>query len=172
MTQVQIPASRSAPRPGRPPLERLFRIRERGSTVSREVRGGITTFLAMAYVILLVPLILSSATDSTGAHLDKAQITTATAFAAGLSTMLMGVIGNVPLAAGRGPRRGAAWSPYQAAPHMTWPQAMGLVVLMGVVIVLMAATGLRTMIMNAIPLAMKNAISVGIGLFIAMIGLV
>ncbi len=169
MTQVQIRPTETEP--GRPPLERLFRIKERGSTVSREVRGGITTFLAMAYVILLVPLILSSATDSAGAHLDKAQIATATAFAAGLSTILMGVVGNVPLslAAGLGVVPVVA---YQAAPHMTWPETMGLVVLMGVIIVIMAATGLRTMIINAIPLAMKNAIGVGIGMFIAMIGLV
>jgi len=170
MTQVQILPENST-EPDTSPLERWFRIRERGSTVSREVRGGITTFLAMAYVILLVPLILSSATDSTGAHLDKAQITTATALAAGLSTILMGVVGNVPLAlaAGLGVVPVVA---YQAAPHMTWPETMGLVVLMGVIIVIMAATGLRTMIINAIPLAMKNAIGVGIGMFIAMIGLV
>ena len=61
---------------------------------------------------------------------------------------------------------------YQAAPFMTWPQAMGLVVLEGLIIIVLAVTGLRTLIMNAIPLALKHAISVGIGLFIALIGLV
>ncbi|RDI54043.1 NCS2 family permease [Nocardia mexicana] len=168
MTQVE---TRTTPAEPRSALDRLFRIRERKTTVSREIRGGITTFVAMAYVILLVPLILGGATDIDGAHLSIAQLTTATAFSAGLSTVLMGLVGNVPLAlaAGLGVVPVVA---FQAAPHMTWPQTMGLVVLMGVVIVILAATGLRTMIINAIPLALKNAIGVGIGMFIAMIGLV
>ncbi|MEV6769221.1 NCS2 family permease [Nocardia sp. NPDC051030] len=170
MTQTQSPATTLAP--GKPPvLDRFFRISERRSTVSREIRGGITTFVAMAYVILLVPLILGGVTDIDGNHLSIAQLTTATAFSAGLSTILMGLVGNVPLAlaAGLGVVPVVA---FQAAPHMTWPQALGLVVLMGVIIVIMAATGLRTLIINAIPLALKNAIGVGIGMFIAMIGLV
>ncbi|MBF6331744.1 NCS2 family permease [Nocardia transvalensis] len=168
MTQVQ---TRTTPATGRSALDRIFRIGERRSTVSREIRGGITTFVAMAYVILLVPLILGGATDVDGNHLSIAQLTTATAFSAGLSTVLMGLVGNVPLAlaAGLGVVPVVA---YQAAPHMTWPQTMGLVALMGVIIVILAATGLRTMIINAIPLALKNAIGVGIGMFIAMIGLV
>lgn len=168
MTQVQI---RTNPVAARSAFDRLFRLRERRTTVSREIRGGITTFVAMAYVILLVPLILGGATDIDGRHLDIAQLTTATAFSAGLSTVLMGLVGNVPLAlaAGLGVVPVVA---FQAAPHMTWPQTMGLVALMGVIIVIMAATGLRTMIINAIPLALKNAIGVGIGMFIAMIGLV
>ncbi|MCM6773561.1 NCS2 family permease [Nocardia sp. CDC159] len=168
MTQVE---TRTTPATGRSALDRIFRIGERRSTVSREIRGGITTFVAMAYVILLVPLILGGATDVDGTRLSIPQLTTATAFAAGLSTILMGLVGNVPLAlaAGLGVVPVVA---YQAAPHMTWGQTMGLVVLMGVIIVIMAASGLRTMIINAIPLALKNAIGVGIGMFIAMIGLV
>lgn len=152
-------------------LDRFFKLSDRRTSVSREIRGGITTFVAMAYVILLVPLILGGVKDINGNSLSIAQLTTATAFSAGLSTILMGVVGNVPLAlaAGLGVVPVVA---YQAAPHMTWPQTMGLVVLMGVVIVIMAATGLRTMIINAIPLGLKNAIGVGIGMFIAMIGLV
>ncbi|WP_280265069.1 NCS2 family permease [Nocardia wallacei] len=168
MTQVE---TRTTPAESRSVFDRLFRIRERNTSVSREIRGGITTFVAMAYVILLVPLILGGATDVDGAHLSIAQLTTATAFSAGLSTVLMGLVGNVPLAlaAGLGVVPVVA---FQAAPHMTWSQTFGLVVLMGVVIVILAATGLRTMIINAIPLALKNAIGVGIGMFIAMIGLV
>ncbi|MFB8002566.1 NCS2 family permease [Nocardia sp. NPDC056000] len=172
MTQIQDPTPTATTTIARgSALDRFFKLNERHTTVSREIRGGITTFVAMAYVILLVPLILGGVTDIDGNHLSIAQLTTATAFSAGLSTVLMGLVGNVPLAlaAGLGVVPVVA---FQAAPHMTWPQTMGLVVLMGVIIVIMAATGLRTMIINAIPTALKNAIGVGIGMFIAMIGLV
>ncbi|WP_188193022.1 NCS2 family permease [Nonomuraea sp. SYSU D8015] len=152
-------------------LDRFFELTGRGTTVGREVRGGITTFVAMAYIILLNPIILAGARDVTGARLSIAELTTSTALAAAISTLLMAVVGNAPfgLAAGLGLNAVVA---YQAAPHMTWAQAMGLVVLEGLAIVLLAVTGLRTLIMNAIPLALKHAISVGIGLFIALIGLV
>ncbi|MEU5863957.1 MULTISPECIES: NCS2 family permease [unclassified Nonomuraea] len=152
-------------------LDRLFELTGRGTTVGREVRGGLTTFMAMAYIILLNPIILAGAKDVTGARLSIAELTTSTALAAAISTLLMAFVGNAPfaLAAGLGLNAVVA---YQAAPHMTWPQAMGLVVLEGAVIIVLAVTGLRTLIMNAIPLALKHAISVGIGLFIALIGLV
>ncbi|MFD0887683.1 NCS2 family permease, partial [Streptosporangium algeriense] len=152
-------------------MDRFFELSARGSTVGREVRGGITTFMAMAYIILLNPIILGGATDVTGAKLTITQLTTSTILAAAVSTLLMGVVGNAPfgLAAGLGLNAVVA---YQAAPHMTWAQAMGLVVLEGLVIVLLAVSGLRRLIMNSIPLALKHAISVGIGMFIALIGLV
>ncbi|MFI7640204.1 NCS2 family permease [Nonomuraea sp. NPDC049400] len=152
-------------------LDRFFELTGRGTTVGREVRGGLTTFVAMAYIILLNPIILAGARDVTGARLSIAQLTTSTALAAAISTLLMAFIGNAPfgLAAGLGLNAVVA---YQAAPYMTWAQAMGLVVLEGFVIIVLAVTGLRTLIMNAIPLALKHAISVGIGLFIALIGLV
>ncbi|MEV8630436.1 NCS2 family permease [Streptosporangium sp. NPDC051023] len=152
-------------------MDRFFELSARGSTVGREVRGGITTFMAMAYIILLNPIILGGATDVTGAKLSIPQLTTSTILAAAVSTLLMGVVGNAPfgLAAGLGLNAVVA---YQAAPHMTWAQAMGLVVLEGLVIVVLAVSGLRRLIMNSIPLALKHAISVGIGMFIALIGLV
>ncbi|MDP4511106.1 NCS2 family permease [Nonomuraea turcica] len=152
-------------------LDRFFELTGRGTTVGREVRGGITTFVAMAYIILLNPIILAGAKDVTGARLSIAELTTSTALAAAVTTLLMAFIGNAPfgLAAGLGLNAVVA---YQAAPHMTWAEAMGLVVLEGLVIIVLAVTGLRTLIMNAIPLALKHAISVGIGLFIALIGLV
>ncbi|MEV4564734.1 NCS2 family permease [Nonomuraea sp. NPDC049419] len=152
-------------------LDRFFELTGRGSTVGREVRGGLTTFMAMAYIILLNPIILAGARDVTGARLSIVELTTSTALAAAISTLLMAFVGNAPfgLAAGLGLNAVVA---YQAAPRMTWPEAMGLVVLEGVVIIVLAVTGLRTLIMNAIPLALKHAISVGIGLFIALIGLV
>ena len=153
------------------PLDRFFSISVRGSTISREIRGGVTTFVAMAYLIVLIPLIIGDATDVTGATLDPAQLSTMVALSAGLTTILMGVVGNAPLAMAAG----LGVTPivvFQAAPYMTWPQAMGLVVLEGVVIVIFALTGIRQLIMDAIPLVLKQAIGVGIGAFIALIGLV
>src|SRR5690606_31092614 len=127
--------------------------------------------MAMAYIILLNPIIIGGAQDVTGAKLTIAQLTTSTALAAAIAPLLMGLVGNAPLALAAGLGLNAVVA-YQAAPHMTWAQAMGLVVLEGVVIIVLAGTGLRNLIMNAIPLALKHAISVGIGLFIALIRLV
>ncbi|WP_395294782.1 NCS2 family permease [Kitasatospora hibisci] len=161
----------TAPKPPAGALDRYFRISERGSTVPREVRGGIATFFTMAYILVLNPIILANATDMTGAHLDNAQLVTATALTAGLTTLLMGVIGNVPigLAAGLGVNTIVA---LQLAPKMTWPDAMGMVVLAGFAIMLLVATGLRERVMNAVPLGLRKAIAIGIGLFISLVGLV
>ncbi|TDE22969.1 NCS2 family permease [Actinomadura sp. 6K520] len=160
----------SPPAGGRGPLERLFELTARGTTVPRELRGGVTTFFAMAYIILLNPIILGGAKDITGATLSIPQLTTMTALSAAIATVLMGLVGNVPfaLAAGLGINALVA---FQAAPVMTWPQAMGLVVIEGAVIVVLALTGIRQRIMNSIPLALKHAIAVGIGLFLALVGL-
>ncbi|MFD9738140.1 NCS2 family permease [Umezawaea sp. NPDC059074] len=157
--------------PARTPLDRYFRVGERGSTLGREVRGGITTFVAMSYIVLLNPLILGASADITGARLSTEQLTTATALAAGVMTILMGVVGNAPLAlaAGLGVNGVVA---FQMAPTMTWAQAFGLVVLEGVCIVVMAVSGVRERIINAIPAPLKIAITVGIGLYIAFVGLV
>ncbi|MBB5076951.1 NCS2 family permease [Nonomuraea endophytica] len=164
MTQLQTKPPTGA-------LDRFFDLSGRGSTVGREVRGGITTFVAVAYIILLIPIILSGAKDVTGAQLTIPQLTTAVALSAALTTILMGLVGNAPfaLASGLGVAPVVA---FQAAPFMTWDQAMGLVVLEGVVIVVFALTGIRQLIMDAIPTGLKHAIGVGIGMFIALIGLV
>jgi AGZA family xanthine/uracil permease-like MFS transporter len=155
----------------RTPLDRFFRVSERGSTLGREVRGGITTFVAMSYIVLLNPLILGASADITGARLSAEQVTTATALAAGVMTILMGLVGNAPLAlaAGLGVNGVVA---FQLAPTMTWAQAFGLVVLEGFCIVVMAVSGVRERIINAIPAPLKIAITVGIGLYIAFVGLV
>lgn len=125
----------------------------------------------MAYILVLNPIILSNAVDIHGAHLNGAQLVTATALTAGLTTLLMGVIGNVPigLAAGLGVNTIVA---LQLAPKMTWPDAMGMVVLAGLCIMLLVATGLRERVMNAVPLGLRKAIAIGIGLFITLVGLV
>jgi AGZA family xanthine/uracil permease-like MFS transporter len=158
-------------RPTSSSLDQFFRITERGSSLGREVRGGITTFVAMSYIVLLNPLILGASADITGAKLTITEITTATALAAGVMTVLMGLVGNAPLAiaAGLGVNGVVA---FQMAPTMTWAQAFGLVVLEGLCIVIMAASGVRERIINAIPGPLKIAITVGIGLYIALVGLV
>ncbi|MET7293265.1 NCS2 family permease [Streptomyces griseoloalbus] len=152
-------------------LDRYFRISERGSTLSREIRGGFATFFAMAYIIVLNPIILGSAKDMYGNQLDNGQLVTATALTAAFTTLLMGVIGNVPiaLAAGLGVNSVVA---LQLAPRMSWPDAMGMVVLAGFVVMLLVATGLRERVMNAVPHGLRKAIAIGIGLFIMLIGLV
>ncbi|WP_051837912.1 NCS2 family permease [Streptomyces sp. NRRL WC-3742] len=150
-------------------LDAYFKISARGSTLAGELRGGITTFMAMAYIILLNPLILGGA-DVTGAKLDHAALTTATAFAAAVTTLLMGLVGNVPLALAAGLSVSGAVSAL-VVPHTTWPQAMGLCVIYGLLIVLLVVSGLRERIMNGIPMPLKHAITIGIGLFVTVIGL-
>ncbi|MFF8918929.1 NCS2 family permease [Streptomyces sp. NPDC015032] len=152
-------------------LDRFFKISERGSSVAREIRGGFATFFAMAYIIVLNPIILGSGKDMYGHHLDGGQLVTATVVTAAFTTLLMGVIGNVPiaLAAGLGVNTVVA---LQLAPRMTWPDAMGMVVLAGIVVMLLVATGLRERVMNAVPKSLRKGIAIGIGLFIMLIGLV
>ncbi|MEU8761706.1 NCS2 family permease [Streptomyces sp. NPDC048659] len=155
---------------GRSWLDRYFHISERGSTVPTEIRGGITTFMAMAYILLLNPLILSGK-DVDGNVLSQPALITATALCAAATTLLMGFWGKVPLALAAGLSVSGVMAS-QVVPVMTWPQAMGMSVAYGAVICLLVVTGLREMIMNAIPLALKHAITIGIGLFIAIIGFV
>lgn len=152
-------------------IDRFFKISERGSTVAREVRGGFATFFAMAYIIVLNPIILGSAKDMHGHQLDSGQLVTATVLTAAFATLLMGVIGNVPiaLAAGLGVNTVVA---LQLAPRMSWPDAMGMVVLAGFLVMLLVATGLRERVMNAVPTSLRKGIAIGIGLFIMLIGLV
>ncbi|QXJ25183.1 NCS2 family permease [Actinomadura graeca] len=163
-------AGDSPPPGGRGPLDRLFDLTGRRTSVARELRGGVTTFFAMAYIILLNPIILGGAKDVTGATLSIPQLTTMTALSAAVTTVIMGLAGNAPMALAAGLGINAVVA-FQAAPVMTWPQAMGLVVIEGLVIIVLALTGVRERIMNAIPLALKHAIAVGIGAFIALVGL-
>jgi AGZA family xanthine/uracil permease-like MFS transporter len=152
-------------------IDGYFRITERGSSVEREVRGGLATFFTMAYIIVLNPLILGLGKDEFGHSLSRPQIAAATALIAGIMTLIMGVGGNVPIALAAGLGLNGVLA-FQIAPTMSWPDAMGLVVIEGLLIAVLVVTGLRTAIMDAIPMALKQAISVGIGLFIAFIGLV
>lgn len=152
-------------------FDRFFEITARKSTIATELRGGLTTFFALAYIILLNPIILGGVSDVTGAKLSMPQLTTATALAGCVTTVLMALVGRVPLALAAGLSVSAVVSA-QVAPVMTWDQTMGFIVLEGIVIIILVVTGLRETIMNAIPLPLKHAIIVGIGAFVALIGLV
>ncbi|NLG22351.1 MAG: NCS2 family permease [Actinomycetales bacterium] len=157
-------------------LHRYFQIGRRGSTLGREVRGGIATFFTMVYIVVLNPLILTSVPDSTGNYLaggDVAMIAAATALIAGVMTILMGVVANYPLglAAGLGLNAVVAFG-VAGLPGMTWADAMGLIVLEGLIILVLVLTGFREAVFHAVPAPLKVAISVGIGLFITIVGLV
>lgn len=152
-------------------LDRFFEISARGSTVATEVRGGVVTFIAMAYIVVLNPIILSGAADVTGHHLGFTQVSAVTALAAGVMTILFGVVARLPFAfaAGLGINSFLASS---VVGSLTWPEAMGLVVINGLIIVALAVSGLRKLIFDAVPMPLKLAITAGIGLFILFIGLV
>ncbi|MEU8824250.1 NCS2 family permease [Streptomyces sp. NPDC048636] len=164
-------AKRQTPAPPTKGIDTFFKISERGSSLSRELRGGLATFFAMAYIVVLNPIILQAGEDKFHQHLDHGQLVTATALMAGLTTLLMGVIGNVPIALAAGLGINAVVS-LQLAPKMSWPDAMGMVVLAGLVLMILVASGLRQRVMDAIPGGLRRAIAIGIGLFIALIGLV
>ncbi|WP_371581174.1 NCS2 family permease [Streptomyces sp. NBC_01314] len=172
MSDAQKVADRPAAEPpGANSVDRFFKISARGSTFAREIRGGLATFFTMAYILVLNPIILGNAKDKYGHTLDGAELVTATALVAAVMTIIMGVGGNLPLALAAGLGLNAVVA-FQIAPLMSWPDAMGLVVLEGLLICVLVVTGLREAVMHAIPQPLKQAISVGIGLFIAFIGFV
>ena len=158
-------------------LDSYFQIKKRKSSVGQEVRGGLVTYLTMVYIVVLNPLILGFTQDINGKFLgggdgpNLAAIAAATALIAGILTILMGAVANFPLALATGLGINAFVARI-AANYMTWEQVMGLVVLEGIIITIAVLTGFRVAIFKAIPTQLKLAISVGIGLFIALIGLV
>lgn len=154
-------------------LDRYFQISERNSTVGTEIRGGVVTFFAMAYIIILNPLILGTSADINGDELGTARVAAVTALAAGVMTIAFGVIARYPfgIAAGLGINTLVAVT-FVGTEGLSWPEAMGLVVIDGILIVLLAISGFREAVFNSIPASLKAAIGVGIGLFIALIGLV
>ncbi|MEV0583905.1 NCS2 family permease [Nonomuraea sp. NPDC050310] len=160
-------------------LDGFFSITERGSTISREVRGGLATFFTMAYIVVLNSFILGGMADKDKQFLGDVvtsgaqfpMIAAATAFVAGVLTIVMGLVGRAPFAVAAGLGLNA-FVAFGIAPNMSWEDAMGLVVLEGLIIAVLVLTGFRTAVFHAIPPALKTAISVGIGLFIALIGFV
>ena len=143
-------------------VDRYFKITERGSNFPRELRGGLVTFFAMSYIIVLNPFIIGGVPDGTGTFLGGGAepnfplVAAATALVAGVLSILMGVVARFPLAlaAGLGLNAFVAFS-VAVLPEMTWADAM---------------TGFREAVFRAVPVELKLAISVGIGLFIALIG--
>jgi AGZA family xanthine/uracil permease-like MFS transporter len=144
-----------------------FRVSESGSTVRTEVIGGVTTFMTMAYILFVNPAILGAA------ELPFAQVLTVTALTGGVMTLLMGVVGRYPfaIAPGLGLNAVVAFT-LVGAQGLTAPEAMGVIVTEGIVITILVVTGIREAVLNAIPMVLKKAIGVGIGLFIAIIGFV
>jgi AGZA family xanthine/uracil permease-like MFS transporter len=169
-----VTTSTQSPRSG---IDGFFKISERGSTVGREVRGGVVTFFTMAYIVVLNPLILGFAPDVDGNFLGGGDapnlpvIAAGTALVAGVLTILMGAVANFPLAIATGLGLNAFLA-VAVASRMTWADAMGLVVLEGLLILVLVLTGFRKAVFHAVPGQLKVAISVGIGLFIALIGFV
>ena len=159
-------------------LERLFKIRENATTITTEVIGGLTTFFVMAYIIALNPIILNYVGNpdlqNKGIGPGFAQTVAVTAFTAGILTIAMGLVANRPfaMAAGLGLNAVVAYQLVLGKPPLPWQAAMGIILMEGVVITALVLTGLRELVMDAIPLALKRAIGVGIGLFILLIGLV
>ncbi|HET7677138.1 MAG TPA: NCS2 family permease [Candidatus Limnocylindrales bacterium] len=144
-----------------------FRFSERGTTLGTEVKAGVTTFMVMAYIIFLNPAILSNA------GVPVAAAAAGTALVAGVLSIAMGLVSNYPiaLAAGLGINGAVAFG-LVLTNKLTWQGAMGVIVLEGIIVTLLVLVGLREAIMNAVPLSLKRAIGVGIGLFILFIGFV
>ena len=148
-------------------MDQFFKIGERGSSLGTEVRAGLTTFLAMAYIIAVNPSLLAAA----GVPITAA--VTSTCFAAGLMTIFMGLFANRPLAcaSGMGINAIVAFS-LTAVAGGDWKVAMAVILLEGVVITALVLCGLREAIMEAVPVSLRHAIAVGLGIFIALLGLI
>jgi AGZA family xanthine/uracil permease-like MFS transporter len=154
-------------------LGRFFHFRERGTTLGTEIRAGVTTFMVMAYILFVNGSILTGGFEATGQAdpaWDLATVAAATALVAGVMTIAMGIISNYPfaLAAGLGINAIVAFA--LTGRGLSPAGAMGVIVIEGVVVTLLVLAGLREAIMNAVPISLKRAIGVGIGLFILFIG--
>ncbi|MEP7040358.1 MAG: NCS2 family permease [Chloroflexota bacterium] len=154
-------------------MESFFKLKERGTDFGTEVRAGLTTFMVMAYILFLNGAILTAGFEATGnanPNWDLATIAAGTALVAGVMTIAMGLVANYPfaLAAGLGINAIVAFS--LTGRGLSAAGAMGVIVLEGLLVTLFVVVGLREAIMNAVPVSLKRAIGVGIGLFILFIG--
>ena len=147
-------------------LDGYFKITERGSTVSREVMGGVTTFLAMAYIIIVNPSILSLS------GMDKGALITVTCLASFIGTIIAGVWANSPIALAPGMGLNAFFTyTLTLEKQVPWQTALGIVFLSGCFFLILSIGGIREKIANSIPIPLRLAVGGGIGLFIAFIGL-
>ena len=155
-------------------LERRFRFSQHGTTLGRDTMAGVTTFIVMSYIIFVNPQILSFAgiEGLSDIGLPFNQVLAATCLVAGVMTILMGLYTNkaYAIAPGLGLNAVVAFG-LVAGEGLSFPAAMGLVVVEGIAVTILVLTGMREKIMDAIPLDLKKAIAIGIGLFIAFIGL-
>ena len=147
-------------------FEKLFKLKENNTNVKTEVLAGITTFMTMAYILAVNPSILAAA------GMDQGAVFTATAVSAFLGTLLMAIFANYPfaLAPGMGLNAYFAYTVVIGIGY-TWQVALAAVFVEGLIFILLSITNVREAIFNAIPMNLKSAVSVGIGLFIAFIGL-
>jgi AGZA family xanthine/uracil permease-like MFS transporter len=147
-------------------LERIFGLAERGTTVRTELMAGLTTFLAMAYIVVVNPSILAAA------GMPVAAVAVATCLIAGLASIMMGLFANLPLALAPGMGLNAYFA-FTVVKGMgvPWQTALGCVFLSGVIFLILTFTGVRALIVGAIPRPLLSAIAAGVGLFIAFIGL-
>src|SRR5688500_8789621 len=142
-----------------------FKFAERGTTFGTEIRAGVTTFMVMAYIIFLNPNIIAGPLG-----LDAVAVSAGTALIAGIMTIAMGVIGNYPFAIAAGLGLNAIVAFQLTGQGLDARGAMGVVFIEGIVILVLVLVGFREAVMNAVPLSLKRAIGVGIGLFILFIG--
>ena len=149
-------------------MEKLFKLKERGTTVSKEIIAGITTFLAMAYILAVNPGMLGSI----GNGMTFGPVFTATAIASAIATLVMAFWANLPVALAPGMGLNAFFT-YTVCFGMgcSWQLALTAVFVEGIIFIVLSIFGIREKIINAIPSGMKKAVAVGIGLFIALIGL-
>jgi AGZA family xanthine/uracil permease-like MFS transporter len=147
-------------------LERFFHVREAGSTPRREVVAGVTTFLAMAYIVFVNPAVLSQA------GMDFGAVFTATCLASAAATLVMALAANYPVALAPGMGQNFFFLTVVAGMHVPWRQALGAVFVSGVIFLGLTVTRVRTRLIEAIPESLKMGIAVGIGLFIALLGMV
>jgi len=148
-------------------LDRVFKIKEAGSTIRTEIIAGVTTFMTMAYIIFVNPAILSQ-----GAKMDFNAVMVATCLTAAVATILMALLANYPIAQAPGMGINALFSfEICASMGVSWPIALGIVFLSGSLLLLLTVVKIREMICEAIPEGIKYGIATGIGIFIAFIGL-
>lgn len=169
-------------------LERLFRLREHGTSVRTEIVAGVTTFLTMAYIIVVQPAVLTGEVfvPTLGEHLrtgmDFGAVTAATCYATAISTLLLGLLANYPMAQAPGMGENfffvltvvpaaATLAAVQQGQTAAWQVALGAVFISGVLFLIISVLGLQVSLLRAISPTFRNAIAVGIGLFIAFIGL-
>lgn len=148
-------------------IERMFKLKENNTTVSREIIAGFTTFMTMAYILAVNPDIMSSA------GMDRGAVFTATVIAAMVGTLAMGFLANLPFALAPGMGLNAIFAfNICGALGYSWQTALAAVLLEGIIFIVLTFFNIREAIINAIPLPIKHAITTGIGFFIALIGFV